>query len=47
MISSKWLNSYIDRILTGTPTTGQSGPGSNGNECVPHIFKVPGLGPHQ
>ena len=27
----------IDRILSGATTPGQSGPGSNGNEVVPHI----------
>ena len=39
----KWLNSSIwpiDGILTGTTTPGQSGPESNGNKEVFHIFQI-------
>ena len=38
----KWLNHFIrtiDGTLTGTNTLGQSGPGSNDNEGVLHIFQ--------
>ena len=38
--SSIW---YIDRILSGATTPGQSGPGSDGNEGVLHIPKAPAL----
>ena len=30
----------IDRVLTGTTTPGQSGPGSNGSEGVQHALKL-------
>ena len=36
----KWSSSsirLIDRILSGATISGQCGPGSNGNEEVPHI----------
>ena len=36
----------IDRTLSGTTTSGQSGPGSNGNEGVLHVpqsFKIGAL----
>ena len=37
---TKWLQSSIwsiDETLTGITTSGQSGPGSNGNDEVLHI----------
>ena len=36
----------IDRTLSGTTTPGQSEPGSNGNEGMPHIPKPPKLDCH-
>ena len=38
----KWFHIYIwpmDGTLTGSITTSQSGPGSNGNEVVLHILE--------
>ena len=42
MHTVKWLNNSIwpiDRTITGANTLGQSGPGSNDNEGVTHIFQ--------
>ena len=36
----------IDKTLKGSPTPGQSGPGSNGNEEVLYTSIAPGLEPH-
>ena len=44
MVSSKLLISSIrpiNRTLTGTTTSGQSGPESNGNEGVVQILQSP------
>ena len=38
--------SPIDGTLTSTTTSGQSGPGSNGNEEVLPILKTSSLDPH-
>ena len=37
LCKSTWSVRSIDRILTGTATSGQSGPGSNGHEGLLQI----------
>ena len=37
---SKHTNRHTDQTQTGNITSGQSGPGSNGNECVAADFPV-------